>query len=53
MVLGKIQPNEYTSKLGPKWKGSFRVVRRLSTSIYYLRDAKGKVLQRLWNIFYL
>ncbi|GJR55331.1 reverse transcriptase domain-containing protein [Tanacetum coccineum] len=41
---------EEGGKIGPKWEGPYEVTEALGKGAYKLRDRKGNVLPRTWNV---
>lgn len=37
-------------KLGPNWKGSYRITSRAGIRAYFLEDLDGHVIPRPWNV---
>lgn len=50
LVLCKANPAEDVGKFDPKWKGPYKITRRVAGTSYYLQDAEGKDLLRPWNV---
>lgn len=53
IVLCKANPIGDVRKFGPKWKGPYKVIRRVAGTSYYLQDVEGKDLSRPWNAQHL
>ncbi|XP_073138146.1 uncharacterized protein [Henckelia pumila] len=52
LVLRKVQ-EVAVRKLDPKWEGPYKMVMRLSSDAYYLKDSNGKMLKRPWSAYNL
>ncbi|XP_073063934.1 uncharacterized protein [Primulina eburnea] len=52
LVWKKVQ-EEKVGKLDPRWEGPFKVVEKLSSGAYYLKDWAGKKLERPLNAYHL
>ena len=48
-VVG-IAKNPAWGKLGPNWKGSYRITSIASIRAYYLKDLEENVIPRPWNV---
>ena len=48
-VLG-IAKNPAWGKLGPNWKGPYRITSVASIEVYFLEDLDEHVIPRLWNV---
>ncbi|KAL2235166.1 UNVERIFIED_CONTAM: Gag-Pol polyprotein [Sesamum indicum] len=50
LVLKKVEVSKHVGKLDLEWEGPFKVVEIRRKGAYILQDAKGRNLQRSWNI---
>ena len=56
LVLRKVFPNTPESrdgKLSPNWEGPYQIESITGPGSYQLRDSKGKLLPRSWNVIHL
>ncbi|XP_075499389.1 uncharacterized protein LOC142537779 [Primulina tabacum] len=54
LVMKKIKPVGDVGKLKARWKGLFKIIRRVSSgAAYYLEDSQGHTIKRPWNAFHL
>ncbi|XP_073138218.1 uncharacterized protein [Henckelia pumila] len=52
-VLKRVNPAGEVGKLDARWKGPYKLIKKVGANTWYLQDGQGRPLKRPWNALHL